>query len=110
MRAHSTPKEVTALEMRHNLGEILDQVANRRLRFVVKRGGIPAAVLMSIHEYEDLEDLVETVLEEADPKFQKSLTEGRKAIDAGRFATMADLRRDLRRKEAAQRKRKKIRD
>ncbi len=109
MRTHLTPKEVTALEMRHDLGEILDQVANRRLRFVVKRGGIPAANLMSIHEDEVLEDLVETVLEEADPKFQKSLIEGRKAIDSGRFVTVADLQRDLRRKEATLQTRKKTR-
>ena len=100
MRTQPMPKEVSALKMRHNLGEILDQVANQRARFVVKRAGIPAAVLMSIQDYEDLEDLVETALEEADPKFQESLLAGRKAIDAGRFATMADLRRDLRRKEA----------
>ncbi|MBI2623893.1 type II toxin-antitoxin system Phd/YefM family antitoxin [Candidatus Parcubacteria bacterium] len=94
------PKEVSALKMRHNLGEILNQVANQRLRFVVKRAGIPAAILMSIQDYEDLEDLVETAVEEAGPKFQRSLLEGRKAIDAGRFTTAADLRRDLRRKEA----------
>ena len=100
MRASLMPQEITALKLPHNLGEILDQVANRRARFVVKRAGIPAAVLMSIQDYEDLEDLVETALEEADPKFQRSLLEGRKAIDAGRFATMADLRRDLRRKVA----------
>lgn len=99
MRTNPMPKEVSALKMRHNLGEILDQVANQRLRFVVKRAGIPAAILMSIRDYENLEDLVETALEEADPKFQRSLLESRKAIDAGRFATMADLRRDLRRKE-----------
>lgn len=99
MRTHPASKEISALKMRQNLGEILDQVAKQRLRFVGKRAGIPAAVLMSIREYEDLEELVETALEEADPKFQRSLLEGRKAIDTGRFATMADLQRDLRRKE-----------
>ena len=103
------PKEISALKMRHNLGEVLDQVANQGLRFIVKRAGTPAAIVMNIQDYEDLQDLVETALEETDPGFQKSLLEGRKAIDAGRFSTTADLRRDLRRKEARVRRRQMAR-
>ena len=109
MRTNALPKEISALKMRHNLGEILDQVANKRLRFLVKRAGTPAAILMSIQDYEDFQDLVETALEETDPKFQKSLLEGRKAINAGHFATLADLWRDLRRKEAKSGRRAKAR-
>ena len=107
MRTNALPKEISALKMRQNLGEILDQVANKRLRFLVKRAGTPAAIVMSIQDYEDLQDLVETALEETDPKFQKSLLEGRKAIDAGQFSTMTDLWRDLRRREAKLRRRAK---
>lgn len=33
---HITPKEINALNLRHNLGEILDKVANKRERFIVK--------------------------------------------------------------------------
>jgi hypothetical protein len=40
------PKEITAVHLRHELGEILDRVANDRERFLIKRLGIPAAVLL----------------------------------------------------------------
>ena len=109
MRTSAVPKEISALKMRHNLGEILDQVANQRLRFVVKRAGTPAAIVMSVQDYEDLQDLVETVLEEADPEFQKSLVRGREAIDTGRFSTAADLWRDLKRRKAKVRRLAKAR-
>jgi hypothetical protein len=39
------PKEITAIHLRHKLGEVLDTVANKRERFLIKRSGIPAAVV-----------------------------------------------------------------
>jgi prevent-host-death family protein len=54
------PKEINAVKLRHNLGEILDAVANRSERFIVKRAGIPAAILLSIAEYAQLEALSRT--------------------------------------------------
>ena len=45
------PEEITAIKLRHNLGEVLDQVANKHARFLVKRSGIPAAVLMSLQQF-----------------------------------------------------------
>lgn len=101
----NTSKEITAIKLRHNLGEILDQVANKRERFLIKRAGIPAAVLMSIRDYEDLEDLLDTWHEQQDPAFQRSLVEARKEIARGRIASMEDLRRDLRVKERRAKKR-----
>jgi prevent-host-death family protein len=54
------PKEINAVKLRHNLGEILDAVANRSERFIVKRAGIPAAILLSIADYAQLEALSRT--------------------------------------------------
>jgi hypothetical protein len=54
------PKEITAINLRHNLGEILDQVTN-------KRAGIPAAILLSVPDYKDLEELADTWYEQAGP-------------------------------------------
>jgi prevent-host-death family protein len=96
------PKEITALKLRHNLGEILDQVANNQERFLVKRSGIPAAVILSLSDFEDLQDFVDTWQEQEDPAFQKSLREARQEIETGDTATLDDLRHDL----AAMEKRK----
>ncbi len=93
------PKEITAIKLRHNLGEILDQVANKRARFLIKRSGIPAAILLSVSDYEDLEDLIDTHYEQQDPTFQQSLKQAREEIASGKAATLDDLRHDLEVKE-----------
>jgi len=93
------PKEITAINLRHKLGEILDAVANKRERFLIKRSGIPAAILLSVPDYEDLQDLIDTWYEQQDRTFQKSLVDARQEIDAGKVATIEDLRQDLRAKE-----------
>jgi prevent-host-death family protein len=99
-------KEITALRLRQNLGAILDQVVNRRERFLIKRAGIPAAVLISIADYEDNEDLLDTLHEQRDEVFQRSLVNARREIEHGKVATLDDLRRDLRLKERRGKKRR----
>jgi prevent-host-death family protein len=98
-KAATAPKEISALEVRQHLGEILSQVANRRDRFVIKKAGIPTAILLSIQDYEDLEDLVETALEQLDPEYQKSLKRARKDIEAGRYIRREAMWQDLIKKE-----------
>lgn len=100
------PQEITAMKLRHNLGEILDRIVNKRERFLVKRSGTPAAVLMSLADYEDLQELVDTWLEQQDKAFQKSLVQARHEIEERKVATLDALRHDL---EAKERKRQKTR-
>jgi prevent-host-death family protein len=100
----TAPKEVSALEVRQHLGEILSQVANQRDRFVIKKAGIPTAILLSIQDYEDLEDLAETALEQLDPEYQKSLKRARKDIEAGRYLRREEVWQDLLKKEARARR------
>ena len=99
------PKEITAINLRHKLGEILDTVANKRERFLIKRSGIPAAILLSVPDYEDLQDLIDTWYEQRDRIFQKSLVDARQEIASGKVATVDDLRRDLQAKERRGKKR-----
>ena len=101
------PKEINALNLRHNLGAILDKVANKRERFLVKRAGIPAAIILSVPDYEDLEDLIDTYYEQQDPAFQQSLTQARQEITDGKTATLSDLRRDLKAKETKEQRPRK---
>jgi antitoxin YefM len=99
------PKEITAINLRHKLGEVLDAVANKRERFLIKRSGIPAAILLSVSDYEDLQDLIDTWYEQQDPTFQRSLVEAHREITAGKVATIGELRRDLQAKERRGKKR-----
>ena len=100
-------KEITALRLRHNLGAILDQVANQRERFLIKRAGVPAAVLMSIPDYEDTEDLIDTAHEQRDAAFQRSLVRAKQDIKRGKVATLSDLQQDLQLKEQREKKRRR---
>ena len=100
-------KEITAIRLRHNLGAILDQVANHRERFLIKRAGIPAAVLISIPDYEDSEDLLDTWHEQRDAAFQRSLVRAKQDIKHGKVTTLSDLRRDLQLKEQREKKRRR---
>ncbi len=103
-KAQTSLKEISALSVRQHLGEILRRVANRRDRFVIKKAGIPTAVLFSIQDYEDLEDLVETALEQLDPEYQKNLKRARKGIEAGRYIRHEEMWKDLSKKEAKARR------
>lgn len=103
-KAATAPKEISALEVRQHLGEILSRVANQRDRFLIKKAGIPTAILLSIQDYEDLEDLVETALEQLDPDYQKSLKRARKDIEAGRYIRSEKVWQDLLKKEARARR------
>ena len=100
------PRPITALKLRHHLGEVLDQVANRRASFIIKRAGIPAAILLSIADYEDVQDMLDTVAEQKDPVFRQSLVAARKEIQAGGVAKVDDLRRDLEVKERRSKRRR----
>lgn len=100
----TTLKEITAIKLSHNLEEILDRVANKHERFLIKHAGIPAAIILSVSDYEDLEDLMDTWHEQQDPTFQRSLVDARQEIEQGKVATLDDLRHDLKAKEAKQRR------
>ena len=101
------PKEITAINLRHNLGAILDQVAHGRERFLIKRAGIPAAVLISIADHEDTGDLLDTWHEHRDPVFQRSLLKARQDIKRGKVATLNDLQQDLQLKERQEKTRRR---
>jgi PHD/YefM family antitoxin component YafN of YafNO toxin-antitoxin module len=57
---------MSRVHLRHKLGEVLNQVANKRERFLIKRSGIPAAILLRVSDYEDLQDLIDTWYEQQD--------------------------------------------
>ena len=94
------PQEITALTLRQHLGKILDQVTNQRERFLIRRSGVPAAILLSLSDYEDLEDLIDTWYEQQDETFQQTLLKAHQDIVTGKVTTLDDLQRDLHAKEA----------
>jgi prevent-host-death family protein len=66
---------------RTQLGSLLKQVAERRVRFIITKSGRPTAVLMGATDFDDM-------LEELDPELQKSLKVAAKEIQAGKGITL----------------------
>lgn len=79
---------IPALKLRRQLGEILEKVARERQRFIVEKGGIPLAVILEFHEYEDILDKLEILAEQLDPEFQKQLKEGWEEYKAGKAKSL----------------------
>ena len=84
-------RNVSAMQARQKFGELLDRAKLRGERFMIKRSGKPIAVIMSINDYEDMEDLLDTLMEEADKDFQKALLESRREYEAGEVGSESEL-------------------
>lgn len=68
---------------RTQFGSLLRQIAEERTRFVISKGGKPAAVLLGIDDFDD-------ILEELDPEFQKSLRVAAKEYRSGKAITLKE--------------------
>ena len=85
------PKAITTHTINTQLDRILRELFEGE-RFVILHRNLPVAVLVSIRdyakehrdEYESVEDFMDTLLEEGDPEFQRSLKRGTKEIKQGR--------------------------
>jgi prevent-host-death family protein len=68
---------------RTKLGSLLKQVTQRKSRFIITKGGKPAAVLIAASDFDDM-------LEEVDPEFGKSLSVAAKEYRAGKAVNLRD--------------------
>jgi antitoxin YefM len=88
-------KTVPVRELRSELSQVIDQVADMREHVIVTRRGRPAAVLIPVDEYEALEETAEIL---SDPETVHAIEEGLKEAERGQTVTLAELRRDLKRR------------
>ena len=82
-------RTIPVRELRSELAEILDQVADLREHVIVTRRGRPAAAIVPIDEYESLEETMEVL---SDPKAMADIRRGRADIKAGRTHTLDEIR------------------
>ena len=93
------PKAVTAYTLKTQLGRILREVGANE-QFLVLRRNRPIGVFMSVEDYvrehpdqyEDVEDFIDTFLEEGDREFQQSLRKGAREIERGHYLSHRDLK------------------
>ena len=85
-------KTVPVRELRAELSQVMDQVADLREHVIVTRHGRPAAVLIPVDEYEALEETAEI---SSDAKILAAIDEGRREVEGGETVTLDDLCREL---------------
>jgi prevent-host-death family protein len=85
-------KSVPIRELRANLSQLVNEVAERRDHVLVTRNGRPAAALVPIDEYEALEETAEIM---ADPDALAAIEAGLGEVERGETVTLDELRREL---------------
>ena len=85
-------KTVPVRELRSELSQVIDQVADLREHVIVTRRGRPAAVLVPVDEYEALEETAELL---SDTEALTAIEEGRQEVERGETVTLDELRREL---------------
>ncbi len=82
-------KTVPVREFRTHLAGLLDEVADRREHVTVTRRGRPAAVLVSVDEYEALEETAEIL---SDGGALAAIRRGLDDLAAGDVTSLDDVR------------------
>ena len=89
------PKTVSAKKARNNLGEILDTVSYGHQPYLITKLEKPAVVMLAVEDYENLLDMLDTMTEELDSKFQKDLEKARLEFEQGKVGTAEDIKKIL---------------
>lgn len=87
-------KYFSMAEARANFAKLIDSAEQTHERVVITRNGEPAAIILGIHDYEGMEDLIEIY---SNPELQKSIQEALDYNDAHpkESVTAEEMRRIL---------------
>lgn len=89
------PKVITATEASNNFGSLIDEAARGRSYFVITRMGKAKAVVLGVHQYQELMEELEITQEQEDPEVQQALKEAREDFELGRTMSLEELDREL---------------
>lgn len=79
-------------EARINLPTLVDNAKKKLDEYIITVKGKPAAILLSIDEYESLKETLEIM---SDPETMKDLKEAEEDIKAGRVYTWEEVKKEL---------------
>ena len=83
---------VTTTKARQHLTSLVKNAKKRLDEYIITVNGLPAAVLMSIDEYESWQETNEI---RSDPGLVKAIKEGEEDIKKGRYVTLEQLKKEL---------------
>lgn len=85
-------KILPVTEARKNLTTLVDRAKRLLDEYIITVNGKPAAVLMSVAEYESWKETNEIL---ADPELMQAIKEGEEDIKNGRYITLEQLKKEL---------------
>lgn len=85
-------KTLPITEARQKLPTLIDRASKRLDDYVVTVNGRPAAVIMSVREYEGLTETQDIL---ADKQLMKAIRQGEKDLKAGRIYDWEDAKKEL---------------
>ena len=77
---------------REKLTNLVENAKKRLDEYVITVNGTPAAVIVSVAEYESWKETMEIM---ADPELLKAIKEGEEDIKKGRYITLDQLKKEL---------------
>jgi|CZLB01.1.fsa_nt_gi antitoxin YefM len=80
-------------EARARLSKLVESAVTTHERTTITRNGTPAAVLLSVDDYESMQETIDTL---GDPEVMAAIKEGLDDIAAGRVHTQAEVARAMR--------------
>lgn len=93
-------KLIPIREAKAKFSEVLNLARYRKQQFFITKKNVPWAVIIGVDEYEDLLDQLDTMTEQLDTKFQKSLKKSIQEYQQGEVGAEADIHRILRSKKS----------
>lgn len=85
-------KTLPITKAREDLTKLVENAQKRLDEYIITVNGSPAAVLMSVAEYESWKETNEIM---SDPELMKAIREGEEDIKKGNFITLGQLKKEL---------------
>lgn len=83
---------LTITKARQELPTLIDRASKRMDDYIITVNGIPAAIIMSVAEYESWQETNEIL---ADSHLMRSIRKGEEDIKNGKFITLEELEKNL---------------
>ena len=82
-------------KLRTNLSKVIEQIAVRKNRYIVKKGNIPVTVMVNYDEYKNLIEENEDLRLACDPEVLENVRQAKAEIKAGKTRPLEDFIKEL---------------
>lgn len=85
-------KNITLKDLRPNLPKVIDEIDSKMTRFVVTKRGKPAALIMSVEDYESLLETLDIL---SNTGLSKKIKQAGEDVKNGRVESLDEIDKEL---------------